>query len=80
MDCFGAYGTTVNGVAGGQGSWLQDGTYVPRSERKGWILIDNLQFVYGANNEDITEPNISSIKYEDKSGALHELENGMTLV
>ncbi len=79
MDCFNNYGITIDGQFGGQGSWTKDGTYVPRSERKGYILVDNLQFVYGANNEDVTEPTISKISVIDDKGKETELVDGMTI-
>ena len=47
------------------GSTNEDGTHemvpVPKSERKGSIYIDNLQFVYGANVDDIDNPIVDSI-------------------
>ncbi len=74
MDCYGSYGVDGNG----QGSFTKDGTFIPRTERKGWILVDNLQFVYGANNQDVTEPTISKITTIDSTGLEYEL-NGAIL-
>lgn len=79
MDCYNNYGITVNGQSGGQGSWTKDATYIPRSERKGYILVDNLQFVYGANNEDVTDPTISKITTIDDKGNETEFVDGQIL-
>ena len=79
MDCYNNYGITVNGQSGGQGSWTKDATYIPRSERKGYILVDNLQFVYGANNEDVTDPTISKITTIDSQGNETEFIDGQIL-
>ena len=51
----------TNGGMGGMGSWMQDGTPVPNSQCKGYIIVDDLQFVYGANTADINNPTISSV-------------------
>ena len=50
-------------------------TMQPKSECKGSIYIDNLQFVYGANVDDIDNPNIDSI-----SIGTEEIESGKTVV
>lgn len=74
----GKYGPTVNGVVTGMGNLSADATYIPREECKGWVLIDNLQFVYGANNEDVTEPTVSGVQYSTSKNDLNriELKNG----
>ena len=59
----GKYGPTVNGVVTGMGNLTKEGQYVPKEECKGWILVDNLQFVYGANSEDVTPPVISGVQW-----------------
>lgn len=43
--------------------------YLAQSERKGYVYIDNVQYVYGANTDDINNPIIDSIQIgnEDRS-------------
>lgn len=61
-----------------KGATKEDGTYemveVPESQRKGSIYIDNLQFVYGANNDDIDNPKVDSITANNT-----EIKDGMTI-
>ena len=61
-----------------KGETKEDGTYdmveVPKAQRKGSLYIDNLQFVYGANKDDIDNPVIDSITANDT-----EIKNGMTI-
>ena len=61
-----------------RGETKDDGTYdmveVPKAQRKGSLYIDNLQFVYGANKDDIDNPVIDSITANDT-----EIKNGMTI-
>lgn len=61
-----------------RGETKEDGTYdmveVPKAQRKGSLYIDNLQFVYGANKDDIDNPVIDSITANDT-----EIKNGMTI-
>lgn len=47
---------------------------IPQAQRKGSIYIDNLQFVYGANNDDVDNPVIDSITANDV-----EITDGMTI-
>lgn len=51
----------TNSAYGGMGNYLSDGTPISMSQCKGSIYVDNLQFVYGANTADTTNPKISSI-------------------
>ncbi len=46
----------------GAGNQLTDGTPIDRSQCKGSLFIDNVQFVYGANTDDTDNPIISSIQ------------------
>lgn len=61
-----------------KGATKEDGTYemveVPKAQRKGSVYIDNLQFVYGANNDDIDNPNVDSITANNT-----EIKDGMTI-
>lgn len=61
-----------------KGATKEDGTYemieVPQAQRKGSIYIDNLQFVYGANNDDIDNPKVDSITANN-----NEIKDGMTI-
>ena len=61
-----------------RGATKDDGSYelidVPKSECKGSIYIDNLQFVYGANKDDIDNPKVDSITANDE-----EIKDGMTI-
>lgn len=61
-----------------KGETKADGSYdmveVPEAQRKGSLYIDNLQFVYGANKDDIDNPVIDSITANDT-----EIKNGMTI-
>ena len=56
-----------------------DGIKLDKSELKGYILIDNLCVVYGANNQDTTAPVVKSIQLVNEDGTKTELEDGMTL-
>lgn len=51
-----AEGVNANGVA------LSTYKYLPQADRKGVVYIDNVQFVYGANTDDVNNPIINSIK------------------
>ena len=61
-----------------RGETKADGSYdmveVPQAQRKGSLYIDNLQFVYGANKDDIDNPVVDSITANDT-----EIKNGMTI-
>ena len=61
-----------------RGATKDDGSYelidVPKSECKGSIYIDNLQFVYGANKDDTDNPKVDSITANDE-----EIKDGMTI-
>lgn len=50
-----------------------------KSELKGYILLDNLCVVYGANNQDVTAPVVSSIQLVNDDGTKTELEDGAVL-
>ena len=41
-------------TTGGIGWYTTDGVKLDKSELKGYILLDNLCVVYGANNQDVT--------------------------
>lgn len=49
-------------TTGGIGWYTTDGVKLDKSELKGYILLDNLCVVYGANNQDVTAPVVSSIQ------------------
>lgn len=51
-----AEGTNAAGVP------LSSYKYLPQADRKGTVYIDNVQFVYGANTDDVNNPVINSIK------------------
>lgn len=53
MHTFSAYG--------GMGNYLADATPIAISQCKGSVYVDNLQFVYGANTSDTTNPKITSV-------------------
>lgn len=61
-----------------KGATKDDGTYemveVPEAQRKGSIYIDNLQFVYGANKDDIDNPKADSITANNT-----EINDGMII-
>ena len=63
----------------GIGWYTTDGVKLDKSEPKGWILVDNLCVVYGANNQDVTAPVVSSIQLVNDDGTKTELEDGMTV-
>lgn len=58
----------------GAGNSLIDGTPLDKSQCKGSIYVDNVQFVYGANTDDTDNPIISSIQAENQ-----ELGDAVTL-
>ena len=63
----------------GIGWYTTDGVKLDRANLKGYILIDNLCAIYGANNQDVTAPVVSSIQLVNDDGTKTELEDGMTL-
>ena len=63
----------------GIGWYTTDGVKLDKSDRKGYILLDNLCVVYGANNQDVTAPTVNSIQLVNNDGTKTELEDGMTL-
>ena len=66
-------------TTGGIGWYTTDGTKLDKSDLKGYILLDNLCVVYGANNQDVTAPVVNSIQLVNDDGTKTELENGATL-
>ena len=66
-------------TTGGIGWYTTDGVKLDKSELKGYILLDNLCVVYGANNQDVTAPVVSSIQLVNDDGTKTELEDGATL-
>ena len=63
----------------GIGWYTTDGVKLDKSDLKGYILLDNLCVVYGANNQDVTAPVVNSIQLVNDDGTKTELEDGMTL-
>ena len=61
-----------------RGATKEDGTYdwidVPKANCKGDVYVDNIQFVYGANTDDIDQPLINSI-----TANREEIVNGMEI-
>ena len=66
-------------TTGGIGWYTTDGTKLDKSDLKGYILLDNLCVVYGANNQDVTAPAVSSIQLVNDDGTKTELEDGAVL-
>lgn len=66
-------------TTGGIGWYTTDGVKLGKSELKGYILLDNLCVVYGANNQDVTAPVVSSIQLVNDDGTKTELEDGAVL-
>ncbi|MFQ9052897.1 MAG: hypothetical protein ACLR5H_06780 [Oscillospiraceae bacterium] len=66
-------------TTGGIGWYTTDGVKLDKSELKGYILLDNLCVVYGANNQDVTAPVVSSIQLVNDDGTKTELEDGAVL-
>ncbi len=56
-----------------------DGTVLNKADLTGWILFDELCFVYGVNNQDTTNPQVTSLGLMDEEGTCTEMENGMTV-
>ena len=63
----------------GIGWYTTDGTKLDKNDLKGYILLDNLCIVYGANNQDVTPPTVQSIQLVNDDGTKTELENGATV-
>ncbi len=63
-------------TTGGTGWYTVDGTKLDKSALTGYLLIDNICFVYGSNNQDTTNPKVSSISLIDEDGTKNELESG----
>ncbi len=66
-------------TTGGIGWYTTDGVKLDKGDLKGYILLDNFCIVYGANNQDVTAPVVSSIQLVNDDGTKTELEDGMTL-
>ena len=66
-------------TTGGIGWYNTDGVKLDKGDLKGYILLDNFCVVYGANNQDVTAPVVSSIQLVNDDGTKTELEDGMTL-
>ena len=66
-------------TTGGIGWYTTDGVKLDKGDLKGYILLDNFCVVYGANNQDVTAPVVTSIQLVNDDGTKTELENGMTL-
>lgn len=64
------------GNAPGFGWYTTDDILLDKSQLKGYIILDNIQFVYGANNQDVTNPSVDSISLINDDGTMTELENG----
>ncbi len=64
---------------GGIGWYTPDGEKLPKADLKGYIIIDNLQIVYGANNQDTTKPHVSSIQLINEDGTKSEISNGFEI-
>ena len=63
----------------GIGWFTTEGIKLDQSDLKGYILLDNLCVVYGANNQDVTSPVVSSIQLVNDDGTKTELEDGAVL-
>ena len=66
-------------TTGGIGWYNTDGVKLDKGDLKGYILLDNFCVVYGANNQDVTAPVVTSIQLVNDDGTKTELEDGMTL-
>ena len=66
-------------TTGGIGWYTTDGVKLDQSDLKGYILLDNLCVVYGANNQDVTAPTVNSIQLVNNDGTKTELENNAVL-
>ena len=62
----------------GIGWYTTDGVKLDKGDLKGYILLDNFCVVYGANNQDVTAPVVTSIQLVNDDGTKTELETGMT--
>lgn len=58
-----ATGTYQNGL------YDRHGTSIPQQNCKGWVLIDNVQFVYGTNTQDVVAPVTGGIQYSYTGGS-----------
>lgn len=67
-------------TTGGIGWYTTDGVKLDKGDLKGYILLDNFCVVYGANNQDVTAPVVTSIQLVNDDGTKTELEDGMTLL
>ena len=67
------------GNAPGFGWYTTDNVLLDKSQLKGYIILDNIQIVYGANNQDVTNPKVNDLQVIHADGTRSELENGMIL-
>ena len=66
-------------TTGGIGWYTTDGVKLDKGDLKGYILLDNFCVVYGANNQDVTAPVVTSIQLVNDDGTKTELEDGLRL-
>ncbi|WP_160327058.1 leucine-rich repeat protein [Tractidigestivibacter scatoligenes] len=63
----------------GIGWYTTDGTKLSKDQLKGYILVDNISFVYGANNQDVTAPTVKSLQIINDDGTKSDLADGAEL-
>ena len=67
------------GASTGFGWYTVDGVALDKSQLKGYIILDNIQFVYGANNQDVTLPRVTGVQLINDDSTKTDLENGAVL-
>ncbi len=62
------------------GWYTVDKKQLSQADLKGYLLVDNVCFVYGANNQDTTAPEVTSLSILDEDDqSLTEIKDGMTV-
>ena len=67
------------GASEGFGWYTVDDVALDKSQLKGYIILDNISIVYGANNQDVTNPVVTAIQLINSDGTRSDLENGAVL-
>ena len=63
----------------GIGWYTADGSKLSNDQLKGYILVDNISFVYGANNQDTKAPRVKSLQVINDDGTKSDLEEDSKL-
>jgi len=71
---------TINDIQSGKTAYKGAGNNnVGKDALKGYLIVDNVVYVYGKNNQDITSPVLKTLSVINTDGSKTEIENGTTI-